>query len=82
MDAICFLTLLPSPLLLLPQLLGLHVKRAEIGELLAEVDSDGSGEVEYPEFIEIMTSTLAKLAEKKEQEGSAGNQVRRQFTLY
>jgi hypothetical protein len=54
------------------------VKRAEIGELLAEVDSDGSGEVEYPEFIEVMTSTLAKLAEKKEQEGSACNQVRLQ----
>jgi Ca2+-binding EF-hand superfamily protein len=66
-------------LLLLPllQLLGLQVKRSEIGELLAEVDSDGSGEVEYPEFIEIMTSTLSKLAEKKEQEGSAGNQVGR-----
>jgi hypothetical protein len=62
-----------APFLL--QLLGLQVKRAEISELLAEVDSDGSGEVEYPEFIEIMTSTLAKLAEKKEEEGSAGNQV-------
>jgi hypothetical protein len=62
-------------LLFLLQLLGLQVKRAEISELLAEVDSDGSGEVEYPEFIEIMTSTLAKLAEKKEEEGSAGNQV-------
>jgi hypothetical protein len=34
-----------------------------------------AGEVEYPEFIEIMTSTLAKLAHKKEEEGEAGNQV-------
>lgn len=55
------------------QLLGIQANRAEISELLAEVDSDGSGEVEYPEFIQIMTSTLAKLSERKEQEGS--NQV-------
>lgn len=34
-----------------------------------------AGEVEYPEFIEIMTSTLAKLADKKEEEGAGGSQV-------
>jgi hypothetical protein len=31
--------------------------------------------VEYPEFIEIMTSTLSKLAHKKEEEGSGASQV-------
>jgi len=34
-----------------------------------------AGEVEYPEFIEIMTSTLSKLADKKEEEGAGGSQV-------
>lgn len=33
------------------------------------------GEVEYPEFIEIMTSTLSKLSVKKEEEGAGGSQV-------
>jgi len=34
--------------------------------ILEEVDDDGSGEVEYAEFVEIMTSTLVKLAEKQQ----------------
>lgn len=57
------------------QLLGINAKKSEISQLLAEVDSDGSGEVEYPEFIQIMTSTLAKLSAKKEDEGSGSTQV-------
>jgi hypothetical protein len=44
----------------------------------APVLSALAGEVEYPEFIEIMTTTLARLAHKKEEEGGAGNQVRQQ----
>lgn len=36
-------------------------------QMMAEVDYDGSGEVEYPEFVEIMTSSLAKLQESKRQ---------------
>lgn len=57
------------------KLLGLDVTKSEIGAMLDEVDEDGSGEVEYPEFIEIMTHTLSKLAHKKEEDGQAGNQV-------
>jgi hypothetical protein len=52
------------------QLLGLDVRRQEIEEMLDEVDRDGSGEVEYPEFLEIMTTTLAKLQERKEQQSN------------
>lgn len=40
--------------------------------MMAEVDYDGSGEVEYPEFIEIMTSSLAKLQESKRQGTNKG----------
>lgn len=57
------------------KLLGLQVSQNEIKEMLDEVDRDGSGEVEYPEFLEIMTSTLAKLAERKETENKASAQV-------
>ncbi|EFJ50336.1 hypothetical protein VOLCADRAFT_35532, partial [Volvox carteri f. nagariensis] len=46
------------------KLLGIKMKRAELAQLLAEVDHDGSGEVEYPEFLEIMTVTLQRLAEE------------------
>ena len=55
---------------MLLQLLGLNVRRQEIEEMLDEVDRDGSGEVEYPEFLEIMTTTLAKLQERKEQQSN------------
>ncbi|PRW60018.1 EF hand [Chlorella sorokiniana] len=48
------------------KLLGLSVSRREVEAMLAEVDRDGSGEVEYAEFLEIMTIQLAKLAEQKE----------------
>lgn len=57
---------------MLVQLLGLNVKKSDIEDKLAEVDLDGSGEVEYPEFIEIMTTTLNKIAQKKEEEGAEG----------
>ena len=35
--------------------LGFPVKKAEVLRIMKEVDKDGSGEIEYPEFIEIMT---------------------------
>ncbi len=38
--------------------------------MVAEVDYDGSGEVEYPEFVEIMTSSITKLQDSKRRQGS------------
>lgn len=52
------------------------MKRAELAQLLAEVDHDGSGEVEYPEFLEIMTVTLQRLADEEDcdkPEGQVGH---------
>ncbi|KXZ55409.1 hypothetical protein GPECTOR_3g60 [Gonium pectorale] len=54
------------------KLLGIRMKRAELAALLAEVDHDGSGEVEYPEFLEIMTVTLQRLAEEEDTEKNEG----------
>ncbi|GFR48180.1 hypothetical protein Agub_g10028, partial [Astrephomene gubernaculifera] len=54
------------------RLLGIRMKRAELAALLAEVDHDGSGEVEYPEFLEIMTVTLQRLAEEEDSEKNEG----------
>lgn len=56
------------------ELLGMHMSKAEVKQVLDEVDRDGSGEVEYPEFLEIMTSTIQKLADRKEK-GEQGAQI-------
>ncbi|KAG2424198.1 hypothetical protein HXX76_014731 [Chlamydomonas incerta] len=52
---------------------GIRMKRAELSALLAEVDHDGSGKVEYPEFLEIMTVTLQRLSEEKGSEKNEGH---------
>ncbi|KAG2496580.1 hypothetical protein HYH03_005402 [Edaphochlamys debaryana] len=54
------------------KLLGIRMKRSELAALLAEVDHDGSGEVEYPEFLEIMTVTLQRLSEEEDSEKNEG----------
>ncbi|KAK9811815.1 hypothetical protein WJX72_010716 [[Myrmecia] bisecta] len=45
------------------KLLGIAASPQEIKDMLDKVDADGSGEVEYPEFVEIMTNTLNSMAE-------------------
>ncbi|KAL4429344.1 hypothetical protein ABPG77_005118 [Micractinium sp. CCAP 211/92] len=47
------------------RLLGINMSQREVEGMLAEVDRDGSGEVEYPEFLEIMTIQLTKMAQQK-----------------
>ncbi|GLI60317.1 hypothetical protein VaNZ11_002433, partial [Volvox africanus] len=56
------------------KLLGIRMKRTELAQLLAEVDHDGSGEVEYPEFLEIMTVTLQRLAEEDDCDKNEGQE--------
>lgn len=50
------------------------MKRSEVVALIEEVDKDGSGEVDYCEFLQIMTTTLGKNAESNEDNGSNGAQ--------
>ncbi|KAL4458660.1 hypothetical protein ABPG75_013525 [Micractinium tetrahymenae] len=47
------------------RLLGINMSQREVEGMLAEVDRDGSGEVEYAEFLEIMTMQLTRLAQQK-----------------
>eukprot|EP00195_Chlamydomonas_chlamydogama_P012417 CAMPEP_0202908874 /NCGR_PEP_ID=MMETSP1392-20130828/47499_1 /ASSEMBLY_ACC=CAM_ASM_000868 /TAXON_ID=225041 /ORGANISM="Chlamydomonas chlamydogama, Strain SAG 11-48b" /LENGTH=157 /DNA_ID=CAMNT_0049598399 /DNA_START=254 /DNA_END=724 /DNA_ORIENTATION=+ len=54
------------------KLLGIRKTKAEIEELVNEVDHDGTGELEYPEFLEIMTDTLHRLSEEAHEEGNKG----------
>eukprot|EP01018_Ginkgo_biloba_P015986 Gb_28609 [translate_table: standard] len=54
--------------------LGMHVKRSEVEKMLAEVDADGSGEVEYPEFVQIMTSKLETQSQEVDSDEKAKKQ--------
>ena len=47
------------------------MKKAEVVELLEEVDKDHSGEVDYDEFLQIMTTTLGRNADAKEKRVNA-----------
>jgi hypothetical protein len=40
--------------------------------MLDEVDADGSGEVEYPEFVQIMSSSLKRLSERRAEPQGGG----------
>ncbi|KAG1654696.1 hypothetical protein FOA52_003921 [Chlamydomonas sp. UWO 241] len=53
------------------KLLGFKLSRTEIAEIVSEVDHDGSGELEFQEFLEVMTLTLLRISERKEQEATS-----------
>ncbi len=39
--------------------LGFEPKREEIKKLISEVDKDGSGVIDFPEFLDMMTAKMA-----------------------
>ena len=39
--------------------LGISDTREEVDKLVAQIDQDGSGEIEYPEFVEVMRSLFS-----------------------
>merc|ERR1712084_153990 len=56
------------------QSLGFDVKQAVVYNMVADLDSDGSGEIEFGEFLDVMT---AKLSEKNTRE-----EIDRVFNLF
>ncbi|KAL2634804.1 hypothetical protein R1flu_006283 [Riccia fluitans] len=52
--------------------LGIRTKRSEMEEMLAEVDADGSGEVEYAEFVQIMTTKMDARSQEQEPRNQPG----------
>ena len=38
--------------------LGIQVKKEELKKMITDVDSDGSGSIEFPEFLEMMTAKM------------------------
>eukprot|EP00854_Cymbomonas_tetramitiformis_P026069 gene26069-31928_t len=47
------------------EFMDIKVSPKELAEIIAEVDRDGSGEIEYTEFVEIMTSSLETISKRK-----------------
>ena len=45
--------------------LGFEVKKEELKKMITDIDADGSGSIEFPEFLEMMT---AKMSEKDSRE--------------
>merc|ERR1712025_189265 len=56
------------------QSLGLDVKHAVVYNMVADLDADGSGEIEFGEFLDVMT---AKLSDKNSRE-----EIQRVFNLF
>merc|ERR1740115_358659 len=46
--------------------LGFEPKREEIKKMIADVDKDGSGVIEYPEFMDMMTQKMAERDPREE----------------
>ena len=46
--------------------LGFEPKREEIKKLISEVDKDGSGVIDFPEFLEMMTAKMAERDPREE----------------
>ena len=46
--------------------LGFEPKREEIKKMIADVDKDGSGVIDYPEFLDMMTQKMAERDPRKE----------------
>eukprot|EP00798_Chlamydomonas_sp_ICE-L_P015191 gene15192-21266_t len=55
--------------------------KKEVADRVGAVDTDGSGEVEYEEFIRIMTDTLEKAAKEAEENGDGGQAGMVPFSL-
>merc|ERR1711898_76482 len=47
--------------------LGFEVKKEELKKMITDIDADGSGNIEFPEFLEMMTG---KMGEKDTKEGN------------
>merc|ERR1712167_374506 len=46
--------------------LGFEVKKEELRKMITDIDADGSGQIEFPEFLEMMTGKLGEKDTKEE----------------
>merc|ERR1711959_487206 len=46
--------------------LGFEVKKEELKKMITDIDADGSGQIEFPEFLEMMTGKMGENITKEE----------------
>ena len=46
--------------------LGFEVKKEELKKMITDIDADGSGSIEFPEFLEMMTGKMGEKDTKEE----------------
>ena len=46
--------------------LGFEVKKEELKKMITDIDADGSGQIEFPEFLEMMTGKMGEKDTKEE----------------
>merc|ERR1712097_211550 len=46
--------------------LGFEVKKEELRKMITDIDADGSGQIEFPEFLEMMTGKMGEKDTKEE----------------
>merc|ERR1719271_1136169 len=46
--------------------LGFEVKKEELRKMITDIDADGSGQIEFPEFLEMMTGKMGGKDTKEE----------------
>merc|ERR1711957_295413 len=46
--------------------LGFEVKKEELKKMITDIDADGSGNIEFPEFLEMMTGKMGEKDTKEE----------------
>ena len=46
--------------------LGFEVKKEELKKMITDIDADGSGQIEFPEFLEMMTGKMGDKDTKEE----------------
>merc|ERR1712127_1153062 len=46
--------------------LGFEVKKEELKKMITDIDADGSGHIEFPEFLEMMTGKMGEKDTKEE----------------
>jgi len=65
-ENVCLGTIDAKELKVAMRALGFEPKKEEIRKMIAELDKDGSGMVDFPEFLEMMTTKMGERDSKEE----------------
>jgi centrin-1 len=53
--------------------LGFEVKKEELRKMITDIDADGSGHIEFPEFLEMMTGKMGRKTRRRRSSKSSSS---------